>query len=365
MKKLLHSILSVLLVFSLFGCKQNIQEKELSKEEIFNIDDLTCLVDLHIHADGAISLNNARELASLQNIDIPKSDEELSKLLRVSDDCKDLNEFLEKLDFPCSLMKSYDGVKMAFTNLAEELKEQGVMYTEIRFAPQLCTSEGFDQDAVVRASIEGINMIDGIDIQLILCCMRGGEKKTNIETIDITKKYLGKGVCAADLAGAEGLYPTSDYTDIFEYASSINVPFVIHAGEADGPNSVYCAIDLGAKRIGHGIRSVEDPELVKLLVEKKIPLEYCPTSNVKTGIFNSIKDEPYKELKEQGVIITVNSDDPSVEGTTIKEEYKALVKNFGLTKEDIKEHLINAVNVSFADEALKAKMLEKIESEIK
>ena len=261
-------------------------------------------------------------------------------------------------------MKTYDAVKMAFSNLAYELKRQGVMYTELRFAPQLCIVDGFSQEDVVRASIEGINSVDGIDIQLILCCMRGGTKKANIENIDITKKYLGKGVCAADLAGAEGLYPTSDYVDIFEYASSINVPFVIHAGEVDGPSSVYCAIELGAKRIGHGIRSVEDPELVKQLVENKIPLEYCPTSNVKTGIFNSIKEEPYKKLKEAGVIITVNSDDPSVEGTTIKEEYKALVKNFGLTKQDIKQLLFNAVNVSFADKTTKTKMLEKIESEI-
>lgn len=330
----------------------------------FNIDDLTCLIDLHLHADGAISPENARALAALQNMDIPPSDQELRNLLRISDDCKSLNEFLEKFDFPCSLLKTYDGVKTAFANLARELKKQGVMYAEVRYAPQLCTGKGFDQDDVVKASLEGMNSVRGIDIQIILCCMRGVGKEINMETIDAAKRALGKGVCAVDLAGAEGIYPTGDYADIFEYASGLGVPFVIHAGEADGPESVYRAIGFGAKRIGHGIRSTEDPNLVKLLAEKQIPLEYCPSSNVKTGIFDRISEEPFLKLKEAGVFITVNTDDPSVIGTTIKEEYKALIRNFKLTKEDIKQLLMNAAVASFADEKTKAKMYRKIEEEI-
>lgn len=319
---------------------------------------------MHLHADGAISPENARALAELQNIEIPESEEELLNLLRVSDDCKDLNEFLEKFDFPCSLLMTYEGVKMAFANLTQELKDQGVMYAELRYAPQLCTAEGFDQDAVVKASIEGINSVDGIDTQLILCCMRGADDALNIENIDVAKKYLGQGVCAVDLAGAEGLFPTEDYKEVFAHATEIGVPFVLHAGEADGPKSVYDAIEMGAVRIGHGIRSAEDSELVKLIAEKQIPLEYCPTSNVKTGIFNSIEEAPYKELVDAGVLFTINTDDPSVEGTTIKEEYKALIEAFDLTKQDVKQLLINAVKVSFADDATKTKMLEKIEFEI-
>ena len=334
------------------------------QEEAFYIDELTCLIDLHLHADGALSPENVRELAALQNIEIPESEEELLDLLRVSDDCKDLNEFLEKFAFPCSLLKTYDGAKTAFSNLARELKDQGVMYAELRIAPQKCTSEGFDQEAVVQACIEGMNSIEGIKCQLILCCMRGADKKLNIESIDVAKKYLGKGVCAADLAGAEGLFPTEDYADIFEYANKIGVPFVIHAGEAAGPDSVRCAINFGAKRIGHGIRSIEDMELVKMLAEKQIPLEYCPTSNVKTGLFNSIGEEPFEQLKNAGVYLTINTDDPSVEGTTIKEEYKSMVKYFSLTKQDIKQLLINAVNASFADDATKTEMLNKVKMEL-
>lgn len=327
------------------------------------IDNLTCLIDLHLHADGALSVKNVRELAALQKIEIPASEEELLDLLRVSDDCKDLNTFLEKFAFPCSLLRTYGGTKTAFSNLVRELREEGLMYAELRIAPQKCTSPGFDQEAVVKASLEGINSVTGIKCQLILCCMRGADRSLNIETIDIAKKYLGKGVCSIDLAGAEALFPTVDYRDLFEYAGSIGVPFIIHAGEADGPKSVRDAIEFGARRIGHGIRSIEDPEVVKLLSETKIPLEYCPTSNIRTGIYNDISESPFMELKNKGVYFTINTDDPSVEGITLKEEYKRLADCFNLTDEDIKELLINSVNASFADDLLKAEMVDRINRE--
>lgn len=193
-----------------------------------------CLVDLHLHLDGALSLESVKELATIQEIEIPNSDEEILHRIRVSKDCQSLNEFLKKFTFPCSLLQTEIGIKTAMQNLLKELKEQGLMYAEIRFAPQKSTEKGLTQEQVVKAAIEGMKNAP-IMCHLILCCMRGADnEQENMETVKVASKYLGKGVCAVDLAGAEALFPTSGFSEPFAFAKKKNIPFTIHAGEADG-----------------------------------------------------------------------------------------------------------------------------------
>ena len=325
-----------------------------------NENDLSCMIDLHCHLDGAISLRSARELAAMQGIKLPESDDELLRIMRVSEDCSSLNEFLEKFAFPCSLLQTGESVRAAVRNLLSELKEQGLIYAEIRFAPQLSTGKGLTQDEVVAAAIEGMKDVD-LDAGLILCCMRGNDTHDkNVETVRVAEKYLGKGVCAIDLAGAEALFPTEDYVDIFTLAREKNIPVTIHAGEAEGPESVRKALELGAKRIGHGVRSLEDEELLRELSEKRIPLELCPTSNVNTAIVRCIADWPLPELLRAGLCVTINTDDPSIEGTTLWEEYHKLIETFGLSRGQIREFLLNAASASFAGEDIKKKLIEKI-----
>lgn len=329
-----------------------------------DIDNLHCLIDLHIHLDGAISLASAKQLAELQNIDIPNTDEEILDLFRVTDVCENFSEFLSKFYFSGSLLQTQIGIKTAVCNLLNELKDQGVMYTEIRFAPQLSTVNGLSQEEVVKAAIAGLNDVSDIKAQLILCCMRGNDTySANIETIDVASKYLGKGICAIDLAGSEDLYPTQDYAREFEHARELNVPYIIHAGEVVGPESVHAAIRFKAKRIGHGIRSIEDENLVKYLAEHKIPLEICPTSNLITGAFSDINNYPFKLLYDAGVVIIINTDDPAIIGTDIKSEYKLLIKQFNLDLNDIYKLLMNAVNCSFASDDTKIELVNKINKE--
>jgi len=333
-------------------------------ERLMNVEGLKCMVDLHLHLDGAISLESAKELAKLQDISIPESDEEILKLLRVSQGCRDLNEFLEKFEFPCSLLKTKIGVETAAYNLCRELKEQGVMYAEIRFAPQLSEGNGISAEDAVVAAIEGMRK-SGLKSNLILCCMRGkGLYEKNIKTIELAAKYLNKGVVLADLAGAEGVFATADFEDIFKKARELEVPFTIHAGEAAGAESVWKALEFGAVRIGHGIRSVEDKSLIEELAKRKIPLEICPTSNLQTRVYENLSEYPLREMMKNGVFITINTDDPSVEGTDIKREYNNLIKEFKLNRMEIKELLINAVKASRTSEEEKAEMESEIEKEI-
>nr|MBP3258840.1 adenosine deaminase [Bacilli bacterium] len=322
------------------------------------IDSMNNLVELHMHLDGAISINNAKKLASLQGINLP-SDEEVIKLMQVSKDCHDLNEFLTKFDFPLSLMQTKESIILAVKNLSDELVSQGIMYAEIRFAPQLHTNKGLTQEEVINAAIEGMKL-SNLKSNLILCTMRGAANDKNIETVRLAKKYLGKGVVAIDLAGAEGLYKTSEHKYIFDLAKELNVPYTIHAGEADGPSSVDSAISFGTKRIGHGVRSSEDISIVNEIKNKDITLEVCPTSNICTSIYNKVGKMPIKLFMDNDINITINTDDPSICNTSLKEELKKVASAFNLSYQDILKFEENAVNASFADDETKKELLNKI-----
>lgn len=321
-------------------------------------------IELHIHLDGSLSINTIKKLAKMQNIQID-NDENLEKTISVGKNCKDLNEYLEKFDFPLSLLQTEDAIKEAVFCLCEELKQQNVIYAEIRFAPQLHLKKGLSQQDVVKSAIEGLKK-SSLDANLILCCMRSNNNKNaNFETIEVARKHLNNGVCAIDLAGAEALFPTENFKDLFLYAKEKNVPFTIHAGEADGPKSIYDAVSFGAKRIGHGVRCIEDENLMKLLCDKGITLELCPTSNLNTKIFNSIKDYPIKKFIQKGIKFTINTDNTTVSNTNIKNEVEIIKNTFAISESDIKNLILNAINASFADEKTKEKIKKIIQSNTK
>lgn len=306
------------------------------------------LIDLHLHLDGSLSLKSVKELAKLQNIDIPSNDEQLMNRLMVSDDCRDLNEYLEKFDFPLALLQTKEGITLAVYNLLEELKEQNLSYAEIRWAPQLHCQKSLSQEDAVVAAIEGLNKSD-FKAKLILCCMRGNDNhEQNLETVRLAAKYKDKGVCAVDLAGAEALFKTKTFEEEFRLAKEKGLNITIHAGEADGPESVWKALEFGAKRIGHGVRSIEDEALVGELVRKQIPLEMCPTSNLNTAMFETLKDYPLVKLMEAGVKVTINTDNMSVSNTTIKNEFEKIIETFNLSKEQVEKIIANSKEASFA-----------------
>ena len=317
------------------------------------------LIDLHL--DGSLSVKSVKELAALQNIEIPEKEEELLKLLRVNDDCKDLTEYLEKFAFPGKLLQTKEGLALSVYNLQEELKEQGLIHAEIRFAPQLHTLEGLSQREVIEAAIDGLDRSD-FSAELILCCMRGNDNhEANLETVKLAKDYLGKGVCAVDIAGAEALFPTENFGDLFALARELEIPYTIHAGEADGPKSVWKALEYGTKRLGHGVRSLEDPALIEKIASEGITLELCPTSNLHTCMFPCIEEYPLRKLMEAGVRVTINTDNMTVSNVTLGSEFRKLIAAFDLTDEEIKDIARNSVRASFASEETKKILLEKIE----
>ena len=318
-------------------------------------------IDLHLHFDGSLSISNARALAALEGVALPEDDNELKVALTVSPDCKDLGEYLTKFAFPLSLLQSEAAIEQGMYTLCRELDAEGCIYAEIRFAPQLHLDKGLDQRKVVEAAIRGFKR-SAIDGGLILCCMRGDDNAAlNETTVEIAREYLGKGVVALDLAGNEAGFPTDSFASLFARARELQVPFTIHAGEADCAESVRSALAMGASRIGHGVRSIEDPALVDILAKNHIALELCPISNIQTTVFDDISEYPIRQFLKAGVAVTVNSDNRSVSATTARQEMLLLKNTFALTDEEEKALLHSSVDAAFASEALKKKLHERVE----
>lgn len=317
---------------------------------------LHCLIDLHLHLDGSLSAETARALAAMQGIELPRDAAELDRMLHCPAGCRDLNEYLACFTLPLSLLQTGDALREAARRLLTELADKGFLYAELRFAPQSHGQKGMSQEQAIQAVLAGMQEAP-IPSRLILCAMRGADNEAaNRETVQLAARYLGRGVAALDLAGAEAIFPTGQFAPLFALARELGVPFVIHAGEADGPESVAAALDMGPRRIGHGVRALEDPAVTARLARERVSLTVCPTSNLDTRVFDRLEDFPLRAMLDAGLVVTVNSDNMAVSGTDAGQELQRLTDCFGLRTEEVRQLLLNAADASFADESLKQQL---------
>ena len=317
-------------------------------------------VVLHLHLDGSLRPETVQKW--LEEDGEKLSLEEVKKLLMVEKDCKNLNEYLQKFDIPSKVLQTAERIEQATYELYEDLAKQNVKYAEVRFAPSKHLARGLSYDQVVEAAIRGMKRAENdfdINGNLILCCMRGNDnQEENMETLEVTKRYMNKGVCALDLAGAEALFATKDFEHIFKKAREYNIPFTIHAGEAAGPESIRKAIEFGARRIGHGIRCKFDADLMQELRIKGIPLEVCPISNIQTQAVEG--KHPLEELYIDRLNVTISPDNNTVSNTDIEQEYEWVIKNTDLQYRDLGQTNLNGINASFASPQVKAKVKQEI-----
>ena len=310
------------------------------------------MVDLHLHLDGSLSAEFVLEQAEKDGIVLPATSVDgLMPYLTVGDSCESLNEYLEKFDLPLSVLQTEDALEKSVYDLMKRLSAEGVEYAEIRYAPQLHMQRGLVQEAVVEATLSGLNSAIrdyNIKGKLILCCMRMADNQaTNMQTVEVSKHYLGKGVAAIDLAGAEALFPTKNFEELFRRASMYDIPFTIHAGEADGPESIRDALKFGATRIGHGVRCIEDAALVDELIKRQIPLEVCPISNTQTKACPDLSHHPILTLLDYGVCVTVNTDNRTVSNTNLNKEFEALHRELHMTDAQKQKMIANAYAARF------------------
>ena len=326
------------------------------------------MIDLHLHLDGSLAPEDIIHIASLTSEPLPTDDpDELRTLLCAPADCPDLADYLRRFDLPLSVLQSTEAIEASVVRLMNRLSSEGLCYAEIRFAPQLHTQKGLSQAQVVEAALAGLargHATGSTTARLILCCMRGNDNRAaNLQTVALAAEHLHDGICAVDLAGNEAAHPTASFSEIFTYAEESGAPVILHAGEAAGAESVWAALELGACRIGHGIRAIEDPTLVKKLADEGVPPELCYSSNLQTKAIRRPEDFPIVRFMEASVRVTLNTDNTAVSDTTLLREYRLVQAQFGLSDAQMESIAHNAADVAFLPLAEKQRMHRRIERE--
>jgi len=326
-------------------------------------------VELHCHLDGSVRAKTIMEIAEKQKMALPEhSVEGLKKYVQVPPDCRSLTEFLKVFDFFLPFLKNPEAVERISYELCEDCAAENVRYLEVRFAPFLQSAENFPTEEVVETCLSGLargRRDFGIGTGLILCCMRFVPEEVNVATVELAKKYLGRGVVALDLAGDESRFPTKSFSRPFRLAAEYGIPFTLHAGEASGPSSISDALSLGASRIGHGTNLIKDAALMERIKGGGIPLEVCITSNVQTAVVGDFASHPVKEFYKNGLKVTLNTDDRSVSGIDLTNEYGVFTERLGFGIEDIIKIVKNGVDALFVPAAERVALGKSFDAEFR
>lgn len=301
--------------------------------------------ELHLHLDTSLRPATALELGPSRGVEI-KSEEDLV----APSDCDGLVECLKCIDPAIAILQDLESLERCAQELAEDICTDGVVYAEIRFAPQLHTKRGLTHRQIIQAVWKGLGygQYKSVRTRLILCALR---HETSEQALSLAKTAIecrDLGVVAFDLAGDENAQPCSVFADAFTLVRDQGLGVICHAGEAAGSSSIKDALDtLGVTRIGHGVRAIEDPKLMNELKNRFIYLENCPSSNVITKAVKSIADHPLKAFLSQGLLVTINTDARTLIRTTLTDEMMIMARHHGLTKQDLCTLMINGFRGGF------------------
>jgi adenosine deaminase len=318
---------------------------------------------LHDHLDGGLRPETIVELAAETGYrGLPTTEvTELARWMAGVAQRGQLELYLEAFQHTVGVMQTRDALIRVAAECAEDLAADGVVYAEVRFAPELHVSEKLSLDQVVEAVLEGFRRGSrgrGITVYALLTAMRTAAR--SLEIAELAVRHRDAGVVGFDIAGAEAGSPPSRHLDAFQYVARENFHITIHAGEGFGLPSIWEALQwCGAERLGHGVRIIDDIQLsagghavlgrlASYVRDRRIPLEMCPTSNVQTGAAASIKDHPIGLLRELQFRVTVNTDNRLMSGVSLSSEFHALTEAFGYGWGDIEWLTINAMKSAFA-----------------
>ena len=328
------------------------------------IDKSIPLTDIHRHLDGNIRPQTILDLGRKHNLELPASDlESLIPHVQVTSQEPDLVSFLAKLDWGVKVLADYDACRrIAYENVEDALNAQ-IDYTELRFSPwYMAMTHNLDPQGVVEAVIDGVAAGQrdfGVKTNLIGIMSRTFGQEACQRELEACLAFKDK-LVAMDLAGDELGKPGELFVDHFKQVRDAGLYVTVHAGEAAGPQSMWQAIkELGADRIGHGVKAISDPVLMDYLAENHIGIESCLTSNVQTSTFPNIESHPLKQFLDQGILATINTDDPAVEGIELPHEYKVAAPAAGLSQEDIRKAQENGLIISFLSEEEKTALKQK------
>jgi adenosine deaminase len=333
---------------------------------------------LHDHLDGGLRPATIVELAREAGHTLPADDaDSLGRWFTESADSGSLVRYLETFDHTVAVMQRADHITRVARECVEDLAADGVVYAEVRYAPEQHLENGLTLEEVVRAVQIGFDegmaqatSGPGIVVKQLLTAMR--HQARSREIAELAVQHRDDGVVGFDIAGAEAGYPPTRHLDAFEYLQRENAHFTIHAGEAFGLPSIWQAIQwCGADRLGHGVRIIDDIEvdddgtvhlgrLAQYVRDKRIPLELCPHSNVQTGAAASIAEHPIGLLSQQRFRVTVNTDNRLMSGTSMSREMGALVETFGWGLDGLQWVTVNAMKSAFSHFDQRLRLIDEV-----
>lgn len=315
-----------------------------------SISKITALpkLDLHCHLDGSFQMHFVQNTLGLSSLPIDK--------LRAPSDCDSLARYLTCFDLPIACLQTKESIKAGVLDVLSQCPQDGVRYIELRFAPTCSVNNNLNYREIVEAALDGCKeglATYGVHCNLILCAMRHHSPEENLKVLKVAREYLGSGVCALDLAGDEAGFPNSLFVPLFQEANRLHMPFTIHSGECGSVENVKLALELGAKRVGHGIALYRDSSLMAACKEARLGLELCPTSNFQTKAATDYSQYPLRTFLDAGLLATINTDNRTVSNTTMTKEILLALDCLQIREEDLQTLYKNSVEISFANDNIK------------
>lgn len=332
---------------------------------------------LHDHLDGGVRPATVVDLAADLGHDLPTRDPgELGAWFRGAADSGSLERYLETFAHSAGVMQTAEGLRRVAREAVEDLADDGVVYAESRFAPELHTERGLSLQQVVDAVLEGYD--EGVRaaaargraivVRALLTAMRQADRWEEVAALAVANR--DRGVVGFDIAGPEAGYPPERRAAAFAILHDAWLPATVHAGEADGLASIAGALRVGASRLGHGVRIADDVRvgergaalgpLAHWVRDRRVPLEVAPTSNVHTGAAASIAEHPITALLRAGFAVTVNTDNRLQSGTSMSAEFAALVEHAGWTLADLRQVTLTAAHHAFVHEDARTALIDEI-----
>lgn len=324
--------------------------------------------DLHVHLDGSLRPETMIELARAYGKKLPSWDvDELREHMHVKD-AQNLLDYLARFDTTLSVMQTAEALERIAYELAEDAARENVRYMEVRYSPVLNIQDGLTLNEAVDAPLRGLQRAAHdfhIRTAVIICGLRNMSPQTSMELAELTVAHRESGVVAFDLAGAEYNYPAKKHRDAFYKVVNANVAATIHAGEAYGPESIHQALHYcNANRIGHGTRLFEDRDLMQYVNDFRIPLEICLTSNVQTRAVATFADHPLRLYYDEGLVVTLNTDNRLMSGTTVTEEFWRAHEHLGFTWDELCDVAIMGFESAFLPHQEKLDLVGVVKEEI-
>lgn len=321
-------------------------------------------IDLHRHLEGSLRLSTLAEIAEEHGVDLPSWDlEELRPYVQVVDDSPNFQSFLSKFRLLRRFYSTREAViRIAYEAVADAAVDN-VKYLELRFNPvALARMQGFSYEEVADWIISATNRAQhDHDIQVRLIAQIGRDESLTVarQVAEVAAAFQDQGFVGIDLAGDEERYSAARFAEVFKWAKAQGLHITIHAAEAGKASNIREAIEmLGADRIGHGVRAMEDLSVMDLLIKNQVTLEMCPTSNLQTGVISRLGQHPLWAYQKVGIPVTINTDDPSISSTTLTDEYLVALRGIGIPLRAIRQMILTAAETAFLPEPERQRLVE-------